>query len=118
MSFLKRFAPGLRDLSGRNPPPRRAHAGPLPSPISDVRQWGRLEDVVSRATSGQVDVSRLHSEASLHLDAAGYALGRLMIELSAVMTIAVAPQSNAEVVPIRIPVRAASPLRPRKAMAA
>lgn len=97
-------------------PPVAAREGALER-CDDAHHWARVEDVVYTAL-GSVDYARrLQVAASTQLDAADYALGCLLAELSSVMTLP-APEHTAEVRQLEIPARAAFTVRDRKKSAA
>ena len=83
----------------------------------DAHQWARVEDVVYGALGSVEFARRLQVAASTQLDAADYALGRLLAELSSVMTLP-APEHTAEVRQLEIPTRAAFTVKARKKSAA
>jgi hypothetical protein len=84
---------------------------------NDTHQWARVEDVVYTALGSAEFARRLQVAASTQLDAADYALGRLLTELSTVMALP-APEHTAEIRQLEIPTRAAFTVKARKKSAA
>ena len=90
---------------------RQAIARPVPIPSEPGRrdsaqQWARVEDVMQSAVASADAAKRLQTTAATQLDAAGYALSRLLAELSAVMKLP-APERTADIHRLEIPARTA-----------
>jgi hypothetical protein len=55
--------------------------------MAEDTAWRRIEDVVSSAAGGTAAARGLHDAAALQLDAAAYALSRIVSELSEVVVL-------------------------------
>jgi len=62
-----------------------------PAPLPAEAQWGRVEGVLSAGLRSAAAARRLHTTAAQQLDAASYALQRMLEELSPVLEIARGP---------------------------
>ena len=71
-----------------------------------AQQWARVEDIMQSAVASAEAAKRLQTAAATQLDAAAYALSRMLAELSAVMKLPAA-ERTADIHRLEIPARAA-----------
>ena len=77
----------------------------LPERHDGVSQWSRVEQILHGAIASAEAAKKFQTVAATQLDAAAYALGKLITELSAVMTLP-APAHTAEIHQLAVPARA------------
>jgi len=106
----------IRDKLSIRPAPRSA-ARPPARPLDGASQWEMLAGVIETEATRTDGVRRMQDSAGRQLEAAGYALGQMMLELSGVMQLP-AQRPAAAVVRLERPVKADPAFRRKKQIAA